>query len=282
MGQQDRGLWFATAGRHSVISGVAIMILAACGSGSTSAAPNDLGLIQAGTIQAITLPDSPSMSFVLQNGQETGMAIDVMNDIGRRLGLKVTYQNAPIASILPDVAAHQNDIGALFVFDTPAREQTVDFSIPWMYGTYIALAKKSSNFHSLNELAGKTIAVTLGSPQVAWVAQNLPTAKGKTFLTNAAAELALEAGQVDAFMTVSIIEAGIIQAYPDLARVGVTSPASPSAFPIAKDRPALKTAVDRELNAMYADGTWTTLYHKWAPGIPIPPDMIAQYPQLKT
>jgi ABC-type amino acid transport substrate-binding protein len=55
-----------------------------------------------------------------------------------------------------------------------------------------------------------------------------------------------------------------------------------TAFPVAKDKPALKKALDDALTAVIKDGTYTALFDKWnAPGVLIPKEMLDAYPGMR-
>ena len=273
----------------------AVLIVGACSSqvASSSVSPSsaaaaaaspaspspDLGLLTSGTLSAATQTDQYPFDFADTSGKVQGFSIDLMNEIAHRLGVAVTYKTMAFTSLLSQVAAHQYDIGVAGVSITPARLQTANFSEPYYYGYFGVIANKSSGYTSVSDLAGKTVAVVTGSAQVAYAQQNLPSLILKDFPDQPTALAALNGQQVDAFFLGGPDTIRYLQDNPNLALVAAIQLPSPNGFPIAKDDPGLKAAVDSELNAMYADGTWATIYKKWFTQ-PIPDLMLKDYPVL--
>lgn len=250
----------------------------ASGAAVASPTPN-LGLLTPGTLTAATQTDQYPFDFASSSGHVQGFSIDLMNEIAHRLGLTVTYKTMAFTSLLSQVAAHQYDIGVAGVSITAARQQTVNFSEPYYYGYFGIIAAKSSGLTSVADLNGKTVAVVTGSAQVTYAQQNMPDVTLKDFPDQPTALAALNGGQVDAFFLGGPDTIRYLKDNPNLMLVAAIQLTSPNGFPIAKDDPGLKAAVDSELNAMYADGTWATIYKKWFTQ-PIPAPMISEYPAL--
>jgi polar amino acid transport system substrate-binding protein len=129
--------------------------------------------------------------------------------------------------------------------------------------------------------AGKTIAITRGSELIPLIQKRVPTITVKEFPNIAASANALTAGQVDGLFTGVTTTLDLLEKHPDYtATQSITS--GMTAFPVAKDRPQLKKALDDALKAVITDGTYTQLFDKWNPkGLAIPKDMLDAYPGMK-
>ncbi len=85
----------------------------------------------AGELRVVTRVLPPMV--VERQGQLTGFAIDLWNEISQRLKLKTTYHIAPdVGSLLSDVRSSKANLGVGAISVTSAREAEFDFSQPIM------------------------------------------------------------------------------------------------------------------------------------------------------
>jgi polar amino acid transport system substrate-binding protein len=222
--------------------------------------------------------DQTPFDFV-QNGKEVGFAIDLVDEIAKRLGLTPSLTTTSLDGLLSGVAAQQYDIAAVGLSVTPARQKTVSFSEPYYYGYFGIIAKKTANLSTAGDFAGKTIAIVTGSAQQAYATQNYPKAQLKSFPTQPAAIAALEGGQVDAFFLGGPDTTKYLQQYTDLTLVTAIQTGTANAFPMQLGNTALVNGVNAELDAMFADGTYATIYKRWFTQ-PIPTKLVQEHPVL--
>src|SRR5918994_2469363 len=120
----------------AVLAIAAVGVGAGCGGddddngGGTTAAEGQLNTIESGKL--IVGSDIPYAPFEL--GREpnyTGLDIDLVNEIGKRLGLTVEIQDTSFDTIFRDLAQGKFDMVASATTITPEREKTVDFSNPY-------------------------------------------------------------------------------------------------------------------------------------------------------
>lgn len=277
---------------------IALSLLgAACGSSSTksasstspttgasatsaaTSAPVNLNLVQPGILTAATQSDEYPFAYTGSNGQLEGFSIDLMNQIASGLGLKVQYKAVAFSGLLADIAAHQYDVGAIGVAVTSARQQTVTFSEPYYYGYFGIIAQKSSDFTSVSDLNGKTVAVVQGTVQETYAKQHYPQMVVKDFPSQPTALAALDGGQVSAFFLGGPDTARYIKANPSLSLVAAIQTTTPNAFPVGHGNTSLADAINGQLNKMYADGAYVTTYKKWF-SVGLPPTLVSEYPVL--
>jgi polar amino acid transport system substrate-binding protein len=259
------GAWFS----------VAILTL-----GSAAYAADDLKLIVPGELTVVALSDQPGTSFVDAKGENQGMAIDLMNAIAAKLGVKPVYRNAAIAGVISAVAANQYDTAAAGLAATDERRKSVDFSIPWNYGQLTVLVRKKLPGSDASALKGKTLGLLTGSVQDVYARANFKETDIKAFSQQPAMINALLADQVDAVFLGSYDGSTYLARYPDLS-VGLTAGSDVyNAFPVAKTRPEFLAAMNKVMNELFDDGTWLKIYKKWYATIPVPRQLLEQHPKL--
>lgn len=257
----------------------------ACGgpAGTKAGSSNgpDLGLVKPGVLSVAFRTDDKPASF-LQDGKATGMYVDLMNEIARRLGLTAEYVSSDFASLLPSVRNHRYDTAAFGVLVTPERTGVTNFTTAVSYGEAQLISRKQQPLASVTDAAGKTVAVTRGSALIPLLQKTAPSVVIKEFPNIAASANALTVGQVDGLFTGTATTLELLAKHPDFtASEKVTT--GKTAFPVAKDKQALLDALNKHLAAMIKDGTYTRLFYKWNPAdVEIPDQMVVDYPGMPT
>lgn len=246
-------------------------------SSSSSAAP-EVKTISEGKLAVAVQSDQFPFDFI-KDGKEVGFSIDLMNEIAKRLGLQPSYTTTSLDGLLAGVPAKQYDIAAVGLSIKPARQKVMAFSDPYYYGYYGIIAKKSANLSADTDFAGKVIALVSGSAQDTYAQQHYPKSQIKRFEGQPQAIAALEGGQVDAFFVGGPDTMQYLQQYADLALVTTIQTSTPNGFPMSLDDPSLVAGVNTELDAMYADGTYTKIYKQWFDQ-PLPPKLVQEHPAL--
>ncbi|MBV8085907.1 MAG: amino acid ABC transporter substrate-binding protein [Chloroflexi bacterium] len=234
---------------------------------SAPAAAN-LGLAQAGQITAATQDVQRPFTMVTDSGQRDGFAINTVDEIAKRLGLKTTYTAISLTTLLTGVGTGQYDIGAIGLQVTDDRKQTVEFSEPYYWGYAGLVVRKADPVKSLDDLKGKQAAAIRGTVQETAL-QKLPGVTVKSFDSQSPAVASLRGGQVDAFLVGGADAEDYTKQYTDLTITQEIASDNPTAMPIAKGKAALVKAVNDQLDAMFKDGTYMALYNKWFTTAPI-------------
>ncbi|GAA3106470.1 polar amino acid transport system substrate-binding protein [Kribbella aluminosa] len=244
--------------------------MVACGSDKKdSAAGPDLGLMQAGTLRIGTLTDAPPNVYV-KDGKFTGFDNDLITAVAAKLNLKPEFVGTDFSALLSQVNGGQFDLGSSSITVTEARKKTVAFSNGYDFG-YLGLnTTKSSGITKFDQLPGKRVVVVQGTVQDDYATQkNL----NPVCVPNYNAALGqLKAGTADAWVSPAEIgekmakEQGggtVILAAKELSD-------APMAFAVAKQNDKLREAVDKALDEVIADGTWTKLVEQYYPGRAVP------------
>lgn len=263
----------------ALVAALSIPSMTAC-AGSSDAANNALGTIADGKLKLAFRSDDKPVSFI-DNGKPAGFMIDLTTEMAKRMGLEPSYTATDFASMLPNVRNHTYDSAAFGTLVTPPRQQVTDFTKPVSFGEAQLISRKAATIQTVDTAGGKTVAITRGSELIPLLQKRVPTIKIKEFPNIAASANALTAGQVDGLFTGNATTAQLLEKHPDFAATEAITTAQTS-FPVAKDRPALKKALDDALTSIINDGTYTKMFDKWnPPGVPIPKELIAAYPGMK-
>lgn len=244
--------------------------MVACGSDKQDAASGpDLGLIKPGTLRIGTLTDAPPNVYV-KDGKFTGFDNDLITAVAAKLNLKPEFVGTDFSALLSQVNSGQFDLGSSSITITEARKKTVAFSNGYDFG-YLGLnTTKNSGITSFDQLSGKRVVVVQGTVQ-----DDYATGKGlnPVRVPNYNAALGqLKAGTADAWVSPAEIgekmakEQGggtVILAAKELSD-------APMAFAVAKNNDKLREAVNKALDEVIADGTWTKLVEQYYPGRAVP------------
>ena len=258
----------------AVAAAVSVMALAGCGGsggGVSSAASKDnpYGVQQAGTLRVGTLTDAPPNVF-LKDGKFTGFDNDLITAVAAKLNLKPEFVGTDFSALLSQVNGGQFDLGSSSITITEARKKTVAFSNGYDFG-YLGLnTTKDSGITSFDQLEGKRVVVVQGTVQDDYATgKNLNPVRVPNY--NAALGQ-LKAGTADAWVSPAEIgekmakEQGggtVILAAKELSD-------APMAFAVAKNNDKLREAVNKALDEVIADGTWTKLVEQYYPGRAVP------------
>jgi polar amino acid transport system substrate-binding protein len=266
-------------GKIVVVLTVAVLVLgvlalAGCSGGSaapsaTTSAPTpaaNLNLVTPGTLTVgsdTTFPPFESMNGTVAEGFD----VDMMNAIGKELGLKVVFQTENFDTIIASVVGHKFDVIASGMTITAEREKTISFSDPYFDSNQSIAVLKASGITTETQLFGKKIGVQSGTTGEKWATENLKP-HGATivpFKDTTGAFNALQAKSVDAVVNDLPVTAEIIKEGPTRGFVIIDSIPTGEQYGIgiAKDRPELLKAVNGALAKIKADGQLKQIYDKW-------------------
>ncbi|TDD60598.1 amino acid ABC transporter substrate-binding protein [Kribbella antibiotica] len=245
--------------------------MVACGSDDGKAAADgpDLGLLKAGTLRIGTLTDAPPNVYV-KDGKFTGFDNDLITAVAAKLNLKPEFVGTDFSTLLSQVNGGQFDLGSSSITITEARKKTVAFSNGYDFG-YLGLnTTKTSGITKFDQLTGKRVVVVQGTVQDDYAtSKNLDPVRVPNY--NAAVGQ-LKAGTADAWISPAEIgekmakEQGggvIVLAAKELS-------SAPTAYAVAKSNDKLLAAVNKALDEVIADGTWTKLVEQYYPGRAVP------------
>lgn len=249
-----------------------LLSVAACGSSaSTSSADgNPYQLATPGTIQVGTLSDAPPNVY-LKDGKFTGFDNDLFTAVAAKVGLKVQFASTDFSALLSQVANHKFDVGSSSITITEARKKTVDFSNGYDFGYFGLDVPAGSPITGFDQLSGKRVVVVQGTVQDDYATTDKLNPVRVPDYNSALNQL--KAGTAQAWISPAEIgEQSATQSGGKVVLVQKQLSSAPTAFAVAHDRPKLLAALNKGLDEVIADGTWTKLQEQYYPGRAVPAD----------
>jgi polar amino acid transport system substrate-binding protein len=130
---------------------------------------------KAGVIELANGGAFPPFGFV-RNGEMAGFDIDLGNEIAKRLGVKAKWHKIDFSGLLPALTSKRVDMLVTAMTWTAERAQRVTFSTPYYNSGIVGAYKAGKAITTPAELAGKVVAVQIGSAGEKFV-RDLGTAK---------------------------------------------------------------------------------------------------------
>jgi polar amino acid transport system substrate-binding protein len=283
-----------------------LLLAAACGGGTTAGnAPSGGGggeaasdggggggdllaaIEQRGVMRASTDPAYPPQSSQNAQGEYVGFDIDVVEEIGKRLGVQVEYVTPSWDAITAGGWGGRWDIAVGSITITPERAKGLLFTTPYYYTpASIAVHQTNSDIQDLaNDLDGKRIGVCGACSYESYLNKDLrfPGQEGMEFViddaqvqayntdTTAIQDLALGDGvRLDAVMSALPTLEGAIDNDVPIKVVGDPLFNEPLGVAVDKSSPqdpqSFFEEVDRIIKEMHEDGTLTKFSEKWYDG----------------
>jgi len=265
---------------------VLVLVAAACanneptssGSPSSAGSPTKAALqtVTAGTLTVGSCLEYKPFEYS-EGGTLKGFDVEIMQAIATNLGLQLTWTKHDFNTIFTALAANQFDAVAAASTITAERQQVVDFSDPY-YNARQSLTvntTKTPDIQTTDDLkAGDTIGAQKGTTGLSWATTNLAP-KGitiKTYTEAPAAFTDLEAGQITGVINDEPSSEQEVQTRPDLKVVEPIDTGEHYGIAVAKNRTDIRDAINGALKAIIADGTYKTIFEKYFPGVPVPPE----------
>ncbi|MFV0798528.1 transporter substrate-binding domain-containing protein [Brucella sp. MAB-22] len=101
----------------------------------------------------------PPQSFLDDSNKLVGFDVDVANEIGKRLGVTVSFETPDWATLTGGRWQGRYDVGVGSVTPTKARANVIDFAGIYYYSPYVYVVHKDSAAKSVADLKGKIIGV---------------------------------------------------------------------------------------------------------------------------
>jgi polar amino acid transport system substrate-binding protein len=257
---------------------------AATAAPATEAPPIAGGLLdkvlKAGKLVVSTDPNYQPQSFLKPDGTFEGFDIDVANEIGKRLGVKVEFVTPKWEVITAGSWAGRWDISVGSMTITTSRQEVLAFTTAYYYTPAQMTATTKSGITTLDGLAGKTVCAGSATTYVDWMEGKLtsvslgPVAtppsgiKVKELDTDQECAQAITAGQNvgEGFLSSSTTIDAAIQNGTPIVKVGdpvFVEQLAASADKTGPDPSDFIAKVSKIIDDMHADGTLTAMSMKW-------------------
>ncbi|WP_027482190.1 ABC transporter substrate-binding protein [Deinococcus pimensis] len=192
----------------------------------------------------------------------TGFEVELAEAIAKQMGLKVKWVTQPFDSLLIGLSQNRYDFVIASHGITPEREKAVSFTSPH-YCTGGLIVARPGGPKTGAALAGKTVAVQVGTTYL----ENVQKVKGvgdvKTYPKDPDAQQALLAGRVDAWVSDKFLALDAIKATAGKLQQGDLLFQEKIGMAVAKNNPTLVTGLNSALAAVQKDGTYAKISQKY-------------------
>ncbi|QEX19736.1 amino acid ABC transporter [Hypericibacter terrae] len=252
-------------------AGLLALMLGTGAFGSAAKADDALAKVKAaGELKVGTETQFAPFDFI-DAGDHVGLNVDVFNEIGKELGVKIVWEDLPWESVLPGLDAGKFDIVAGPATITKARMEHYRFTVPIADATCAILkAAGDKSIQKPEDIAGKAVGAGKASSQMDQLKAYAATLKNvdiREYVDNSTAYADLAAGRI----------AGVANSLPNIAYVAQQRP---DTFAVVEppfgqksyfgyvgrkddDHKSLMDAIDQALVKMKHDGRLAALEKKW-------------------
>lgn len=211
--------------------------------------------------------------FLDKDGQTPiGYDVDFAKAIAATLGKKAEVQTADFSSILPKLGTVY-DLGISSFTINPERSKAVNFVSYFNAGVLWAVQKGNPNGITMDNLCGKKVGVQTGTveedPDVKdrsakCVADGKPAIEIVSLKNQTDVTTRLVGGTIDAMSAdTPIINNALAKTNGQLETLGSTYDAAQQGIAIAKDDVAFAGVIEKVMNKLIEDGTYTKILTSW-------------------
>jgi His/Glu/Gln/Arg/opine family amino acid ABC transporter permease subunit len=208
----------------------------------------------------------PPFSYYDNSGKLAGFDVDVSRAIAKHLGRRSKIIATEWDGILAGLLAKKYDaiVGSMAI--TPSRQKKVNFSMPYYNsGAQLFIHRDNPDkIYSIDECAGKRIAVVLGETYQQFLGKNYPGIEVVTFKSSVEIFEMLEQHRISGFVTDRLVGAWQIKkAERPFVPVGEMLYAEKIGIPVCKDRTKLLKRINQAILKLKADGTLKKIHDKY-------------------
>ncbi len=197
---------------------VAVALTAAgCGSDEPESIKPDPSFVEPGTLTVCT--SSPYPPFELgKDNPYTGLDIDLVNEVAKRLGVRTKIRNMEFPSISSGAALNEDqcDVAAAALTITGERARVLDFSSPYFNAQQVMVVPDGSAISALDDLRHARVGVQAGTTGELLVADNAPpSVEIVPYKDTGDIDAALDRGALDAAVYDLTIVSDVLKRYPE-------------------------------------------------------------------
>jgi polar amino acid transport system substrate-binding protein len=203
--------------------------------------------------------------FQAADGKIVGFEIDLMTEVGKRLGMDVSFTNIPFTGLFAAVQSGQIDAAVSSITITKKRLESVSFAQPYYDSDQSLTVKADSGIAGLAGMEGKIVGVDTGSTGDMWVTDHMGEVKFGTvnkYEGLQPAMLDLEAGRIDGYVSDIPALLYYVKDKPQFRVVERIKTGEQYSVMFNKDAP-LAAKVNDVIAEMKKDGTLAKIYETW-------------------
>ncbi|RME72057.1 MAG: amino acid ABC transporter substrate-binding protein [Chloroflexi bacterium] len=231
-----------------------------------------------------TSADYPPFESVDENGNFVGFDMDLIREIGKKMGLEVEIKDMAFDVLIAAVQEGKIDAAIAAIQYTPERDEAVDFSVPYnyIYDAFLVAADSDIVIEKAADIAPYMVGVQSGTTHEAWVLKNLVEpglmSEDQLFRYERAdqAALDLEAGRIDVLF-INADPARELEKSMNTVKIALVTRETVQggqSIAIPEGELGFKAALDAAITELQQEGVLKSLLEKW--GIPVPPEFEQQ------
>ena len=201
--------------------------------------------------------DSPPFGASGTDGTPVGIEVEMAKKLGEfAFGSAKGAQISCVTSEarIPSLNGGKIDLILATLGRFPAREEVIDFSNIYYWGTSNVLVPKDSPVKTLAELKDKSVLIVKGGAQIKWLRENVPGVSFVQLNTTADSIQALLQGRADAFVGDGGLAYTLASNYPQLRIIDEGVDPGVNGIGIRKGERELKAFVDAALDKLRSEG----------------------------
>lgn len=209
--------------------------------------------------------DTAFVPFEFKEGNRyVGFDIDIWDAIAQELKLEYELRPMDFNGILPALQTKNVDVALAGITIKEERKKAIDFSDGYYDSGFMIMVPVDSPIASTDDLAGKTLAMKIGTSAVDYAKEHFRQTERRLFPNIDNAYLELQTGRVDAAMhdTPNVLYYIATAGQGRVKTIGTQMMAHEYGIGFPKGS-ALVPRVNEALAKIKADGRYGEIYRKW-------------------
>ncbi len=210
--------------------------------------------------------------FATAEGEFVGFEIDLIREIGQRLGRQVEIVNIPFNGLFSAVQSGRIDVALSSITITEKRLKSVSFAQPYYDSAQSLTVLSTSSATGLADMRGKVIGVDTGSTGDMWTTANRDRygfAEIRRFEGLAPAMLDLQSRRIDGYISDIPSLQYFVKDKKNFKVIERIETGERYSMMFAKNDP-LAAEVDRIIAELKEEGFVAALHEKWFGALPLP------------
>lgn len=211
----------------------------------------------------------PPYNFINESKEADGFDADIAREVAERLGVEAEIVTGEFSGLIEGLQRNKFDALISQVTITEDRKTAMDFSAPYIKNAVQVVVKSdNSEVQSTKDFAGKKIGVGLGTNDEKYLRDVVLPEVGKfeivTYNDVITSLMDLKTGRIDATINnIFALKPLAEQNHLDVKAVGEPIKEDVAGIAIRKQQPELLGAINKALESMKQDGTYSAIHQKW-------------------
>ncbi len=197
-----------------------------------------------------------------EHGKVVGFDIDLIHAIAKKEGLTIQLQTMDFQGLIPALQTGTIDAAVAGITITDQRAKVVNFSHPYYHSGLSVLVKKDSGIKGMADLAGKNVAVKLGTTADLMMSKK-PGVTVQRFTNIDDAYNQMENGGAAAVVFDNPVNLNYAKHHPKVHVVGDLLTGEDYGIAVTKKDPWLLKKINAGLYKVYKSGEYAKLYRRY-------------------